>query len=321
MIRSSYMTFRKSVWSIFFPFLIAFSFFGCEGETDRREIVLEEIATEKELQQISESKETDLLYFGFDLRASPQEDARQYLPFLKYLESTTGLRFELRFTPKNSTIVDDLGRGIIQFAAVGAGSYLLAHEKYEIISLVRGLNSQGKAEYQSCIVVSPESNIQNIEELQGKFIAFGSKSSTQGYLIPRIALFENNVTLEDLDGYKFAGSHRNCAEEVISGRVDACGIQDTMANNLSRQGLLKILYTSKYYPSSGIAANKDVQPEIIEKVKKALLDFQPTGRDAEGLYSWGKTEMPNGFVESLDANYDELRYWARKFDYLTEMDQ
>lgn len=315
------MTFRKSVLSIFFSFLIVFSFFGCEAETDRQEIVLEEVATDQELQQIHESKETDLLYFGFDRRAGPREDARQYLPFLKYLEKETDLQFELRFTPKDSTIADSLGKGIIQFAAIGAGSYLLAHEKYEIISLVRGLNSQGKAEYRSCIVVSPESDIQNVEDLRGKFITFGNKSSTQGYLIPRIIFSENNVTLEDLAGYKFTGSHRNCAEEVIAGRADACGMQDTMANNLSSQGLLKILYTSKYYPSSGIAANKDVLQETRGKVKKALMDFQPTGRDIEDLYNWDKTEMPNGFVQSKDADYDELRHWAGKFGYLTERDQ
>lgn len=315
MTKSNCMTFGKSVLNIFFFFLIVSFFFGCEGEKNRQEIVLEEIVTEKDLQHIPDSKEADLFYFGFDLRASPQEDARQYLPFLEYLERETGLRFELRFTPKESSIVNDLGKKVIQFASVGAGSYLLAHEKYEIVTLVRGLNNKGKAEYQSCIVVSPKSSIQKIEGLQGKYIAFGSKTSTQGYLIPRIILSENNLKLEDLAGFKFTGSHLNCAEEVISGQADACGMQDTMANNLAKQGLLKILFTSRYYPSSGIVANKDVPPEIREKVKKALLDFQPTGRDAEGLYHWENTEMPNGFIESKDADYDELRHWAKTFNF------
>lgn len=315
------MVCRIVVNSTIFLFLIVLLFSGCEAEKKRQDIVLEDVATEKELQNIAGAWDTDIFYFGFDLRASPQEDARQYLPFLEYLEGTTGLQFELRFISKQSTITEDLGTGIIHFAAIGAGSYLLVSEKYGATSLVRGVNREGKAEYRSCIVVSPDSTIVNIEELRNKFIAFGSESSTQGYLIPRIILSENNLKLEDFAGHKFTGSHRNCAEEVISGRSDACGMQDTMANHLARQGLLKILHTSRYYPSSGIAVNKDVPQQVREKVKRALLDFQPTGRDAEGLYNWEYTEMPNGFVESKDEDYDTLRHWAKILNYFSETDQ
>lgn len=294
---------------------------GCEAENDRRKIVLEQVATDQDLQQVSASAETRPFYFGFDLRADPREDARQYIPFLKYLERKTGYRFELRLTPKNNSIVDDLGRGVIQFGAVGAGSYLFAHEKYDVISLARGLNIKGEAQYQACIVTSPQSGIRRIGDLRGKFMVFGGKTSTQGYLIPRIILAENNITLEDLAGYKFAGSHEDCAKEVIAKRGDACGMQDIMARSLVAKGLLRILFTSKYYPSSGIAANKDVAVEVLDKVKQALVDFQPTGRDAAGLYNWDRTEMPKGFVESGDADYEELRLWAETFDYLKEIDQ
>lgn len=315
------MAFYKSVFHIFLSLFLIIGFLGCETENDRQQIVLEEVvATENALQHIAELGKANLYYFGFDLRGNPQEDARQYIPLLHYLERATGLEFELRFTPKLINIIDDLGMGIIHFAAIGAGSYLLAHEKYEAVMLVRGLNSEGKASYRSCLVVSPESPIKKIEDLRNKSIVFGSKSSTQGYLIPRILLAENNLPLESLAGYRFTGSHRNCADEVIAGRVDACGMQDTMANDLSRQGLVRILYTSKDYPSSGIAVNKDVPPEVREKVKKALLDFQPNGRDAERLHNWDKTEMPNGFAASKEADFDELRRWYSKFGYLPKKD-
>lgn len=314
------MAFHKFVLHIFFSFFLLFAIGGCELGNDQQEIVLDDVATKKELEHYQGQKKKNLFYFGFDLRGTPQEDARQYLPFLQYLEKATGLEFELRFTPKSSNIIDDLGSGIVHFAAIGAGSYLISREKYGVVMLARGLNSENKAAYQACIVVSPQSPIQKIVDLKGKSIAFGSKSSTQGYLIPRIILMENNLLLEDLSEYKFTGSHRRCADEVIAGRIDACGMQDTMAKDLSHQGLFRILYTSKYYPSSGIAANSNVEQSIIEKVKKGLIDFQPNGRDAEGLYHWEKTEMPNGFVASKGEDFDELRSWANKFGYLMGKD-
>ncbi len=73
-----------------------------------------------------------------------------------------------------------------------------------------------------------------------------------------------------------------------------------MGGELAKKGLVRILHTSRYYPSSGIAANKDVQKEVLAKVKQALIDFQPKGHDADGLYNWNKTEMPYGFVEAAD---------------------
>ena len=48
-------------------------------------------------------------------------------------------------------------------------------------------------------------------------------------IIPRISLLEQGVALEDLARYEFTGSHRNCAKAMLSGRFEACAIQDTMA--------------------------------------------------------------------------------------------
>ena len=92
-----------------------------------------------------------------------------------------------------------------------------------------------------------------------------------------------------------------------------------MAEELAQKGLVRILYKSKYYPSSGIVANRGVPEVVLAKVKQALLDFQPKRRDAPGLYNWAKTEMPNGFVETKDKDYEELRKWCLKFGYISNV--
>jgi phosphonate transport system substrate-binding protein len=283
---------------------------GCDRDVERHRIDTKEVLTERELHESPVVKENDVLVFSFDLRSSPQEDARQYIPFLSYLEKTTGYKFTLRFTPKDCNIVDCLGSGDVDFAAIGAGSYIESRARYNVIPLVRGLNSLGKAEYQSVIVVVPDSPLRKIEDLRGKRVAFGSTTSTQGHLIPRIILSEHGIELEDLTGHEFFGSHHDCANAVISHLADACGMQDTMGRELEKQGMVRIIHTSRYYPSSGIAANKDVNPEVIGKIRQALLDFQPTGKDAEGLHNWNRTEMPLGFTLAKDEDYSELREWG-----------
>ncbi len=291
---------------------------SCENETARLEINPEDNINKVELNKLIESTNESLFLFGFDLRSSPQEDARQYVPFLDYLEKTTDLSFELRFTPSDNNIIDDLGRGIVKFAAIGAGSYIQARRKYDVIPLVRGINEFNKAEYRSVIAVSNDSPISTIQELSGKRLAFGSFTSTQGHIIPRIVLINYGITLEDLGYYEYLGSHFDCANAVISNQFDACGLQDTMGEGLAQEGRFRIIYRSKYYPSSGIAANKDLSPDVLIKVKRALLDFEPKGGNAANLYKWEKTEMPNGFVEAHDEDYEELRHYINEFNIFPE---
>lgn len=294
---------------------------ACEGEHDHagKPLDLRDTVPDSMLAidtPASQATSTDVIYFGFDLRSSPQEDARQYLPFLDYLKNQTGYSFSLRFTPKNSTIIDELGSGRVHFAAIGADSFIRAREEYQVIGLVRGINSQGRAEYRSKIVVQPGSSISSLTDLKGRRFAFGSKTSTQGHLIPRIIMQEHGLALSDFSDYAYTGSHQNCVNEVVAGKYDACGMQDIMAVDMAKQGLVRILFSSNYYPSSGIAAYQGVPMDIVKRVKQALLQFDPQGRDKKGLYHWDKTEMPKGFTEAMDADYEELREWMLHFNLL-----
>ena len=316
--RPRHVIIRISSFVLLFASLLCF-LTSCDSESNAPVVDLNNRISDKELLiQIQNQKKNQkqILYFGFDLRSSPQEDSRQYQPFLRYLEKTTGYKFELRFTPQNSSIIDELGTGKVHFAALGAVSYIQGHERYGIRSLVRGLNLQGKAKYQSMIVVNPNSSVNTINNLKNKRLAFGNINSTQGHLIPRISLQENGIELSDLKSYKYTGSHQNCADLVLSYKFDACGMQDTMAKEMEKQGLLKVLHTSRYYPSSGIAANQDLPLEMVSKVKMALIAFDPQGVNKSNLYHWSQTEMPNGFISADKKDYLDMTKWLIKFGML-----
>jgi len=264
---------------------------------------------------------TKVFFFGFDLRSSPQEDAAQYLPFLNYLNEKTGYVFKLHFTPQSETIIDEIGQNKVQFAAMGATSFIEANIRYGVIPLVRGLNLKGKAEYRSFFVSKYNSSINNLNNTDGLRLSFGNKNSTQGHLIPRIILYKNMIDLNSFKTYQYTGSHQNCAESVVSNEADICGMQDQLAIELAQRRLVKIIHRSRYYPSSGIVANKNVPENVIVKVTSALLDFKPTGKHKDGLYNWHKTEMPRGFIKTRQNDYAELRKWLLKFDFITNQNK
>lgn len=262
--------------------------------------------------------ETDVIYFGFNLRLSPKEDARIYAPFLQYLSEETGRTFKIHFTPDYACTVDELGEGVIQFAALGGLSHVIAHEKYDAIDLARGLNEKGRGEYRAIIITQPDSDIYEIEDIRGQSFCFGSYYSTQGHLIPRKMLEDNNISLSDIGEYTYSDSHMDTAKAVIAGEYDAAGVQDTLAQSLASEGLVRIVAYSDYYPSSGISANKDVDPELVEAVEKALLVFDPEGKHAMNLVDWDRSEMPCGFIEAHDEDYAQLRELATRYDIIEQ---
>ena len=289
---------------------------GCDDARTPR-IDLDERIPDSELQREGmPTAEDDVIRVGFDLRASPQEDARQYLPFLRYLGEATGQRFMLRFTPGGSSLGRELAEGRIQLAMMGAVSYIEAHRQGGAIILARGRNRQGLGQYQSFIVARPGSPLRKLVDLRGRRLAFGSRDSTQGHLIPRIMLARIGLGLQDLAGYAYTGSHEACANAVLSGRFDACGMQDNMARDMAGAGLLRVLARSRPYPTSGVVASAHLDADLRERIRQALLDFDPDADYARDFYHWERTEMPRGFVEAGDADYDELRHWMRRLGLL-----
>ncbi|GAB6151525.1 phosphate/phosphite/phosphonate ABC transporter substrate-binding protein [Desulfosporosinus burensis] len=298
----------KALLIIFSAILFLWPITGCSTLTKENVIPL----TQEDQNPVTAKMDvTSPVYtFSYDRRMDPAEDVKMYATFLKYLETATGYNFELRPMAPNQNLIEELGAGRVDIAAIGTLSYLKAHQKYGVRAVVRGITEQGKAEYRALIITSSNSKLRSLHDLQGKTFTFGSDTSTQGYLIPLIMLTEAGVNLTDLTGYTFAGSHFDTANAVISGRYAAGGIQDTLGRELANKGLVRILAESDEFPSSTISVSPSLPADVVKKVQEALLEFAPEGKDKGILYHWDQTEMPLGFVSTDDQDFEKARTWA-----------
>ena len=286
---------------------------ACDRPQSQPSLDFGNLATDAEIEQAVASRQANPGYaIAFDLRISPREDARQYQPLIDYLQEQTGLPFRLDFRIDSRSLEQAYLQGNVDFAILGAGSYLSILEKSPILPLVRGLNAEGEPGYRAYLVTLPDSPLQGISSLRGKRLALGSRTSTQGYLIPRIMLAQAGLALDDLASYRFTGSHRACAEAVVSGEADACGLQDNLARRLIASGDLRALAISEVFPSSGIFVSPQVPEPVRTAVRQALVAFDPE-RMKSRLYHWDRTEMAGGFVAASPADYDVLRRWQRRF--------
>ena len=287
--------------------LTGFLLLSCDAFNSAPEVDLNDRLSDAEVRQLMPHRRDQNTYiFGFELRGSPLEDIRQYLPLLEYLRKNTPYHFEIQLSTDTESLNSELLHKQIDFVAIGGMNYVNMARQYQLIPLVRGVNIKGESQYRAVIVVDFNSPIKKISQLKGKRFAFGSQYSTQGYLIPRLMLLKHGIRLDDLEFYSFTGSHQACAEAVVSKLYDACGMQDTLAQSLAEQGLVRILASSDYYPSSGIAATADVPEKVREDVRRALIKFDPQGKDKKNLYHWNLTEMPRGFVKASADDYKKL---------------
>jgi phosphonate transport system substrate-binding protein len=258
------------------------------------------------------------LWFGFDFRLGPKEEVSIYNPFLKYLERATGRRFRIKFTQKYEDTVDNLGRGLTDFAAIDPMSYVRGAKEYGIRYLVSGVNREGDPTYHSVIFTKPESTIKEIRDIAGKCFAFGSEMSTQDHLIPRKMLEDEGITIDDLGKHIFTGSHVQAVKSVLNGECDAGGIQDSLASVMAAEGKIRILKISGPYPSGVIAYHSAVDTNIVDAVRAALLAFEPRGTHREVLVDWDKTEMPLGFSKIDEIQLNKVMSLAESYGLLTK---
>jgi len=286
---------------------------ACKPSEELPRLDLDRLASDEQIERAVADSKGEGYTVAFDLRISPLEDARQYLPLIEYLEGETGLPFRLDIRTSSNALQQGYLDGEIDFAILGAGSYLSLLDKTPVLPLVRGLNAEGEPGYRSYLVTLPDSPLQGISSLRDRRLAFGSDTSTPGYLIPRIMLNQAGLSLEDLAGYEFAGSHRACAEAVIQRKADACGLQDNLARQLIEAGQLRALAISEVFPSSGIFVHPRVPPSVRSAVRNALVVFNPAAMK-DRLYHWEQTEMAGGFTMASAADYQVLKRWRDRLE-------
>ncbi len=293
-------------------FLLIFS--GCSGDETPKKVSLYKRAGR--ISKETEYPQQNTIWFGFDPGLGPKEEVRIYTPFLKYLEKTTGKRFRIKFTTKYQDTVENLGKGITDFAAIGALRYVIGKNEYGIRYLVSGLNKEGFPSYHTMIFTRPESNIESIKDIKGKCFAFGAEMSAQGHFIARKMLNNAGITLNDLGKYVYTGSLTNAVKAVLNGECDAGGIRDSLAKRLAEDGKIKILKVSGPYPAILIAYNNAIDSKIVEAVRSALLSFDPMGKDRDMLFDWDRTEMPGGFTEINKPELDKVKALAGEYGLL-----
>ena len=159
------------------------------------------------------------------------------------------------------------------------------------VLLVRRWKS-GMAEYRGLIFSRKDSQIDQLEQLQGKMIAFEDPGSTSGYFLPKVLLLRKGFTLTEKSGhgakvgqkeigYVFASTHVNVVNLVLAKQVAAGAFSDDDYGALDekRRADIKVLAQTDLFPRHLVSVRRELDPKVKNRLKEILLSMN---QDEEG---------------------------------------
>lgn len=264
----------------------------------------------------SGASEDETLSVGLIPNQSPDEVQAEYQPLEEYLSEELDRPVELEVPTSYNAVVEAMTSGELDLAYFGGLTYVQARERADLHPLVTEVNPRtGDTTYRSAIITPADSDIREIEDLEGRDFAFGSVSSTSGSLYPSIMLADAGIDYRtDLGETAYTGGHDATAQAVANDRVDAGGLEYRILLDLVEEGIIdedsyRVVAMSEPIEGYPWVVRSDLPDELEEEVAQAYLDIE----DPELL----NLLRAEGYERVEASDYDEAEERARELDLLT----
>lgn len=196
-------------------------------------------------------------------------------PFIYELSKRTGLKFKLLLYSSFREFENSFSNGDPDFVYLNPYHQLIAHKTQGYIPLIRDDSNR----LTGILVVRKDTDIDNIEQLNGKKIAFPSPLAFGASLYMRAALYAKGVSVAPL----YVKSHNNVYRNVILGSAIAGGGVNATLQAESRQiqNELKVIFQLPGVASHPFSAHPRIPQAVTSQITKAWTDLYatPAGRE------------------------------------------
>ena len=229
--------------------------------------------------------------------------AQYWNPILTYVSAKSGVPLELRLakSAKDGNSVAEAGGYDFQYT-----NHFFTPERdglgYKVIARPAGPGIRSQ------IVVSQDSPISKLQDLDGKEVAFVSPDAFAGYWLPMDALLRAKVDVKVV----FTGNQEASSAQLRVNKVAAAGVNSSVMARYGRRESFeyRALWTSDVYQDLCIMANPRIPAQKIAAVRAALVEManEPEGRKVlQAGADLLKSNTELGFVAADDRDYDNYR--------------
>lgn len=203
--------------------------------------------------------------------AIPQTDQKEvfstWVPIIEKLEKKTGFKIKIITADGIDKFGEALYKGSIDIAYSNPYNTLLAYNKLGYTPLFAS-----SEKLNGIVVVKKDSPIKDIADLNGKKIAFPSKTAVGASLLVRAELNGlHGINFEE----EYVKNHNSVYLNVAKGFADAGGgVGKTFKQQPPEiSDNLRVIYETAFIPSHPIIVHPRMGKENIAKIKAALLEI------------------------------------------------
>jgi len=231
-------------------------------------------------------------------------------PLADYLERALDRRVEVIVPESYARTVDLLLAGELDLADLPPYPYLLARRRNPGVRLLAMIEAAGAESYEAYLVVRrDEAGVNKIADLAGKRVCYVDRTSTSGYLVPRMMARKRGHDPDKLFGAKqFSGNHYQAMRDLLADRCDVAAVYSGAYLTAAAQGIAvgrtRILAVSGRLPYDSICSSPSLPKDVAGAVRRALLKLDVLKE--LGRPSLGESLQINGFVPPHASDLKEL---------------
>ena len=237
------------------------------------------------------------------------------------IEQETGVTVEFQNASDYAAVIEGMRAGQVDIGSFGPFSYVIAKDSGVDIEPVAAPTSDPNVApaYTSLAYVKQDSDINSLEDLEGKTVCFVDQASTSGYLVPMKGLMDVGIDMDSDIEQVLAGGHDASLLSLDSDTCDAAFAHDTMLQTLEGSGQVEPDSLRSVWESDPITEdpitvnNSSLSPELAEQISTVVRDManKPALVEAGICESEEDCTLPEeiewGYLPVEDSDFDPIR--------------
>lgn len=221
-----------------------------------------------------------------DFSMVPTEDPAAYedtlAPLAENVEAETGKEVNINPLDSYAAQIEAMNADRLHFAGFATGATPFAVNIAGAVPFAIQVDD-GQFGYRLWVITQADNDdITELSDLAGADVTHVEEASNSGHQAPSALFTAAGVEPgEDYD-LEFSGSHENSIRAIDAGDYDAAPIASTVLFRQARDGLIdademKVIWASDPFPTTSFCYHHALDPEIVEGIRRAHLDYDYEG--------------------------------------------
>jgi len=254
-------------------------------------------------EQLGRKEEANLITYAYLPQYSHTVSYHRHHMLVEYLRKETGLNIRQVFPETFNKHMEMVGLGKVDISYSNPFVYVKIANRYNAIAFARVVESYGRENFRGQIICRSDNRLINrISDCRGKRWIAVSPYSGGGYLFPLGHFIAHGLKRTDFSVVDFAPGPGALQEKVVLAVY--AGKYDIGTIDIKK---IRVIADTRWYPGWVYAARADMEPEIVEKIKKAFLKLDYDQNEHNRIL---ETADIIGIISSEDQDFDPVRELA-----------